>query len=90
MSDNMNTTDMQAVKDFKKAVTAAKNRRDMFWRSQAPELAAMLEDALEEFKKAGLDEKQSAAMLALVILLPVQLKKLYLVQRLKKVRLSMP
>ena len=26
-----------AARDFKKAVTAAKNSRKMFWRSQAPE-----------------------------------------------------
>lgn len=42
---------MQAAKDFKKAVTAAKNRREMFWRSQAPDLADMLTQALEQLKK---------------------------------------
>ena len=47
----MTNYDKQAVKDFKKAVTAAKNRRDMFWRSQAPELALMLTQALEQLKK---------------------------------------
>lgn len=49
------TPDIQAVKDFKKAVTAAKNRRDMFWRSQAPDLADMLTQALEQLKKAVRD-----------------------------------
>jgi len=44
-------SDIRAAKDFKKAVTAAKNRKDMFWRSQAPELAAMITDALEQFNK---------------------------------------
>ncbi len=45
----------QAEKDFKKAVTAAKNRRDMFWRSQAPELATMLTLALEQLKETVQD-----------------------------------
>ena len=48
----MTNSDRQAVKDFKKAVTAAKSRREMFWRSQAPELAAMLIQALEQLKEA--------------------------------------
>jgi hypothetical protein len=42
-------------KDFKKAVTAAKNRRNMFWRSQAPELASMLTLALEQLKETVQD-----------------------------------
>jgi hypothetical protein len=42
----------QAVRDFKKTVTAAKNSRKMFWRSQAPELAEMLGEALEELKQS--------------------------------------
>lgn len=45
------TSDMQAAREFKKAVTVAKNRREMFWRSQAPELADMLTHALEQLKK---------------------------------------
>jgi len=45
----------QVEKDFKKAVTAAKNRRDMFWRSQAPELASMLTLALEQLKETVQD-----------------------------------
>ena len=49
--DFMTTSDTQAAKNFKKAVTAAKNRKDMFWRSQAPELAFMITDALEQFKE---------------------------------------
>lgn len=44
--------DVQAVKDFKKAVTAAKNRREMFWRSQAPELAFAFDEALHKFKNS--------------------------------------
>ncbi|MBI2447224.1 MAG: hypothetical protein HYV48_01650 [Candidatus Omnitrophica bacterium] len=52
---NMTNPDRQAVKDFKKAVTAAKNRREMFWRSHAPELAVMLTQALEQLKKAVKD-----------------------------------
>jgi len=55
MKKFMVDSDMQAVKDFKKAVTAAKNRRDMFWRSQAPELATMLTRALEQLKKTVQD-----------------------------------
>lgn len=47
----MTDSNRQAVKDFKKAVTAAKNRRDMFWRSQAPDLADMLTRALEQLKE---------------------------------------
>ena len=47
----MVNSDTQAAKDFKKAVTAAKNRREMFWRSQAPDLAGMLTQALEQLKK---------------------------------------
>lgn len=46
MPFNMTNFHKQAVKDFKKIVTAAKNSRDMFWRSQAPELASMLTQAL--------------------------------------------
>ena len=45
----------QSVKDFKKAVTAAKNSRKMFWRSQAPELAEMLGEALEHLKQTVSD-----------------------------------
>lgn len=45
----------QAVRDFRKAVTAAKNSREMFWRSQAPELAEMLAEALEGLKQAVSD-----------------------------------
>jgi hypothetical protein len=48
---SVSDSDIRAAKDFKKAVTAAKNRKDMFWRSQAPELAAMITDALEQFNK---------------------------------------
>lgn len=44
--------DAQAVKDFKTAVTAAKNSRKMFWRSQAPDLADMLNQALEQLKQS--------------------------------------
>lgn len=51
----MTNHDRQAVKDFKKAVTAAKNRRDMFWRSQASDLADMLTQALEQLKKTVRD-----------------------------------
>ncbi len=51
----MNEHDYQAVKNFKKAVTVAKNSRDMFWRSQAPALAAMLTQALEQLKKTVID-----------------------------------
>ncbi|MBU1148240.1 MAG: hypothetical protein KKD11_07805 [Candidatus Omnitrophica bacterium] len=51
----MNNPNRQAVKDFKKAVTAAKNRREMFWRSQAPDLADMLTRALEQLKKSVRD-----------------------------------
>ncbi len=47
----MAISDTQAIKSFKKAVTAAKNRKDMFWRSQAPELAMMLTRALEQLKR---------------------------------------
>jgi tetratricopeptide (TPR) repeat protein len=47
----MTNPSLRAAKDFKKAVTAAKNHKTMFWRSQAPELALMLTDALEQFKK---------------------------------------
>ena len=56
----MTNHDTQAVKDFKKAVTAAKNRRDMFWRSQAPELALMLTHALEQLKKVVQDSQVGA------------------------------
>lgn len=48
----MITPDKQAAKNFKKAVTAAKNCREMFYRSQAPDLANMLNSALEQFKHA--------------------------------------
>ena len=44
-----------AARDFKKAVTAAKNSRKMFWRSQAPELAKMLAEALEQLKQTVSD-----------------------------------
>jgi hypothetical protein len=47
----MTDSERQAIKDFKKSVTAAKNRRKMFWRSQAPELADMLDQALEQLKQ---------------------------------------
>lgn len=59
----MTNSDTQAVKDFKKAVTAAKNRRDMFWRSQAPELALMLTEELEQLKKAVKDPQVGAEAL---------------------------
>ncbi len=52
---NMTDFEKQAVKEFKKAVTAAKNRREMFWRSQAPDLADMLTHALEQLKKTVRD-----------------------------------
>lgn len=52
---SVNTPPTQAAKDFKKAVTAAKNRREMFWRSQAPDLADMLTQALEQLKKTVRD-----------------------------------
>ena len=45
----------QSVTDFKKTVTAAKNSRKMFWRSQAPELAEMLGEALEHLKQTVSD-----------------------------------
>jgi hypothetical protein len=45
----------QVVKDFKKTVTAAKNSRKMFWRSQAPDLADMLNQALEQLKQSVQD-----------------------------------
>ena len=51
----MTNPSLRAAKDFKKAVTAAKNHKTMFWRSQAPELAVMLTDALEQFKKTVKD-----------------------------------
>ena len=51
----MTNLDTQAVRDFKKAVTAAKNRRHMFWRSQAPGLAYMLNQALEQLKQSVSD-----------------------------------
>ena len=53
----MINTDRQVVKDFKKAVTTAKNCREMFWRSQAPELADILTQALEQLKKEVRDPK---------------------------------
>src|SRR3989338_4821660 len=56
----MTNHDTQAVKDFKKAVTAAKNRREMFWRSQTPELALMLTQALEQLKKVVQDSQVGA------------------------------
>ena len=46
---------IQAVRDFKKTVTAAKNSRKMFWRSQASELAEMLDQALEQLKQSVQD-----------------------------------
>jgi hypothetical protein len=54
----MTISDTKAINDFKKAVTAAKNRRKMFWRSQAPELADMLDRALEQLKQA-VDDPQT-------------------------------
>jgi tetratricopeptide (TPR) repeat protein len=48
----MTISDTKAIKDFKKAVTAAKNRRTMFWRSQAPDLAGMLDQALGQLKQS--------------------------------------
>lgn len=57
------TSDTQAVRDFKKAVTAAKNRREMFWRSQAPELASMLTQALEQLKKTVRDPQVGVEVL---------------------------
>jgi hypothetical protein len=59
----MITPDRQAFKDFKKAVTAAKNRREMFWRSQAPELASMLTRALEQLKNVVQDPQIGAEAL---------------------------
>lgn len=56
----MITAHKQAVKDFKKAVTEAKNSREMFWRSQAPELADMLIHALEQLKNAVQDPQVGA------------------------------
>jgi len=56
----MINTGTQAVRSFKKAVTAAKNRRDMFWRSQAPELASMITRALEQLKNAVQDPQIGA------------------------------
>jgi hypothetical protein len=47
--------DTKAVKDFKKVITAAKNSRKMFWRSQAPNLAAMLDQALGQLKQSVYD-----------------------------------
>ena len=52
---SMTSSDTRVAQNFKKAVTAAINRRDMFWRSQGPELALMITDALEKFKKAVQD-----------------------------------
>ncbi len=51
----MANTETQAVKDFKKTVTAAKNSRKMFWRSKAPDLADMLNQALEQLKQTVSD-----------------------------------
>ncbi len=51
----MANDEMEAVRDFKKTVTAAKNSREMFWRSQAPELAEMLGEALEQLKQTVSD-----------------------------------
>jgi hypothetical protein len=48
----MANIETQLVRNFKKAVTAAKNSRKMFWRSQAPELAEILEQALEQLKQS--------------------------------------
>jgi len=48
----MTISDTKGIKDFKKTVTAAKNSRKMFWRSQAPDLAAMLNQALEQLKQS--------------------------------------
>lgn len=52
---SMANVEIQAVRDFKKTVTAAKNSREMFWRSKAPELAEMLCEALEELKQTVSD-----------------------------------
>lgn len=57
MKNSMTSTDTQAAKDFRKALTAAKNRKSMFWRSQAPELASMLARALEQLKGAVQDSQ---------------------------------
>src|SRR3989338_4961782 len=59
----MTNSDTQAVKDFKKAVTAAKNHKEMFWRSQAPDLADMLTDVLEQLKRAVKDPEVGAEAL---------------------------
>ncbi|MEI7751963.1 MAG: hypothetical protein WCJ71_07730, partial [Candidatus Omnitrophota bacterium] len=61
--DFMTTSDTQAAKNFKKAVTAAKNRRDMFWRSQAPELALMITGALEQLKETIKDPQVGVSAL---------------------------
>lgn len=53
----MTDFERQAVKDFKKAVTAAKSRKSMFWRSQAPDLADMLTRALEQLEKTVQDPR---------------------------------
>jgi hypothetical protein len=60
---NMSVVDKQAAKDFKKAVTGAKNSRDMFWRSQAQELAFMLTAAIEQLKDAVQDPQIGAQAL---------------------------
>lgn len=55
MKSIVTNSDTQVIKDFKKAVTAAKNRREMFWRSQAPDLADMFTQSLEQLKKTVRD-----------------------------------
>lgn len=59
----MQNDETQAVKDFKKTVTAAKNSRKMFWRSQAPDLAYMLNYALEQLKQSVHDPQAGAEAL---------------------------
>jgi hypothetical protein len=51
----MTAEDRKAINSFKKAVTAAKNRRKMFWRSQAPDLACSLAIALRELGRSVQD-----------------------------------
>lgn len=59
----MQNVEMQAVGDFKKTVTAAKNSREMFWRSQAPDLADMLNQALEQLKQTVFDPQTGVGAL---------------------------
>jgi len=53
----MTIQDRQAIRDFKKAATAAKNKREMFWRSQAPELAFAFDEALHKLKNLVKDPR---------------------------------